>query len=88
MMAQARPATHAAAAGVQVIAPEGLGATAVAALRARGLEARKGEAPVGERATPLHAQSHSAIVARAGEARPGEIIACALEAPPGVALAA
>ncbi|MBA3454518.1 MAG: hypothetical protein H0T42_15620, partial [Deltaproteobacteria bacterium] len=45
-MAQARTAATAVAAPrVQVIAPAQLGATAIAALRARGIEARAAETP-------------------------------------------
>jgi hypothetical protein len=90
-MAQARSVASApASARVQVIAPTHLGATAVAALRVRGIDARIAEPP-GELLRPRAARA-------ANDARPGQldaidaalgddVIAWALDAPPGPALA-
>lgn len=84
-MAQARSVASApAATRVQVIAPGQLGATAVAALRARGIEARIADAPIDLRASRAANDSRSD---RPGAAFGDDVIAWALEAAPGPALA-
>jgi hypothetical protein len=81
MMAQARSIASApAAARVQVIAPDHLGATAVAALRARGIDARIADAPIEPRAS-------RAANDRERPALGDDVIAWALDAVPGGALA-
>jgi hypothetical protein len=85
MMAQARSiASAAAATRVQVIAPAHLGATAVAALRARGIDARIADAPIDPRASRAANDGRAdQIDARLGD----DVIAWALDAAPGAALA-
>ena len=69
---------------VQVIAPAHLGATAVAALRARGIDARIADAPIDLRAGRAANDARSdRLVAALGD----DVIAWALEAAPGAALA-
>jgi hypothetical protein len=85
-MAQTRSAASPAQARVQVIAPARLGEVAIAALRARGIEARA----VKPARAPNEAANDDAPAAKTGEhARAGElrldgddIVAWALEAPP------
>jgi hypothetical protein len=98
MMAQARSvATAAASPRVQVIAPAHLGATAVAALRARGIEARIADAPILPGGPSSSVRSSTDVRAsRAANDPSGErsvalgddVIAWALDAAPGAALAA
>ncbi|HEU4730795.1 MAG TPA: acetate--CoA ligase family protein, partial [Kofleriaceae bacterium] len=85
MMAQARSlASAAAAVRVQVIAPAHLGATAIAALRARGIDARIADAPFELR--PGRAANDTRL--ERGEGILGDdVIAWALDAAPGTALA-
>jgi hypothetical protein len=85
MMASARSVASAAAATrVQVIAPAHLGATAVAALRARGIDARIADAPLDPRASRAANDGRAdQIDARLGD----DVIAWALDAAPGAALA-
>jgi ATP-grasp domain-containing protein len=87
-MAQARSVASAPATlRVQVIAPPHLGATAVAALRARGIEARIADAPIdprpGRAANDSRAERSDRLDAGAGD----DVIAWALDAAPGTALA-
>jgi hypothetical protein len=84
-MAQARSIASAPAAmRVQVIAPAHLGITAVAALRTRGIDARIADAPIDLRASRAANDSRSArLDATLGE----DVIAWALDAAPGAALA-
>jgi ATP-grasp domain-containing protein len=84
-MAQARSIASApAATRVQVIAPAHLGATAVAALRARGIDARIADAPIDPRASrAANDRRADQIDARLGD----DVIAWALDAAPGAALA-
>lgn len=85
MMAQARSIASApAAVRVQVIAPAHLGATAVAALRARGIDARIADAPIDLRASRAANDARSdRLVAALGD----DVIAWALDAAPNAALA-
>ena len=84
MMAQARSVASApAATRVQVIAPAHLGATAIAALAARGIDARIADAPVDLRAG--RAANDSRV--ERGAALGDDVIAWALDAAPGPALA-
>jgi len=86
MMAQARSIASAPAAiRVQVIAPAHLGSTALAALRARGIDARIADAPIDVRASRAanDARSDDRIDAALGD----DVIAWALDAAPGAALA-
>jgi hypothetical protein len=71
MMAQARSVATAAAARVHVIAPAHLGATAVAALRARGIDARLADAPV-------RVPAGDDVIAWALDAAPGASLAAEL----------
>jgi hypothetical protein len=84
-MAQARSiASVPAAVRVQVIAPAHLGTTAVAALRARGIDARIADAPIDLRASRAANDTRSdRLVAALGD----DVIAWALDAAPGAALA-
>src|SRR5689334_5392542 len=86
MMAQARPIASAAATRVQIIAPSHLATTAVAALAARGIDARLAEPPPPPRGTR---PANDARPDRAPEwlERGGDAIAWALDAAPGVGLA-
>jgi hypothetical protein len=85
MMAQARSIASApAAARVQVIAPAHLGATAVAALRARGIDARMADAPIDLRAGRA---ANDARSDRLAAALGDDVIAWALDAAPATALA-
>lgn len=70
----ARPVPSPQQARVQVIAPPGLGTTAVAALRARGIDARLANEPKG-------AARNDAIA----EPSTDDVLAWALDAPPGAA---
>jgi hypothetical protein len=80
-MAQARSIASApAAVRVQVIAPDHLGATAVAALRARGIDARIADAP-------LDPRSRTASEARDRPVLGDDVIAWALDAAPSSGLA-
>jgi|GEM_PF-1272544 len=86
-MAQARSIdarSALATARVQVIAPAHLGATAVAALRARGIDARIADAPIDLRAGRAANDARSdRLVAALGD----DVIAWALDDAPGAALA-
>lgn len=84
-MAQARSVASAPAAiRVQVIAPAHLGTTAVAALRARGIDARIADAPIEHRASRAANDSRTdRLDAVLGD----DVIAWALDAAPGAALA-
>jgi hypothetical protein len=85
MMAQARSVASAPAAiRVQVIAPAHLGTTAVAALRARGVDARIADAPIEPRASRAANDSRTD---RPGALLGDDVIAWALDAAPGAALA-
>jgi len=84
-MAQARSVASApAATRVQVIAPAHLGTTAIAALRARGIEARIADAPLDLRAGRA---ANDGRTDRLDAALGDDVIAWALDAPPGAALA-
>ncbi|HEX3482557.1 MAG TPA: acetate--CoA ligase family protein [Kofleriaceae bacterium] len=85
-MAQARSIASApAATRVQIIAPAHLGATAVAALAARGVDARIAEPPLPPRGTRPANDAHPD---RAPDwIERGDALAWALDAAPGVALA-
>ena len=84
-MAQARSVASAPAARrVQVIAPAALGATAVAALHARGIDARIADAPIDLRAGRAANDSRTD---RQGAILGDDVIAWALDAAPGAALA-
>jgi hypothetical protein len=84
-MAQARSIASApAATRVQIIAPAHLGATAVAALAARGVDARIVEPPLPRRGTRAANDAHPD---RAPDSLGGDALAWALDAAPGVALA-
>ena len=84
-MAQARSVASAPAqARVQVIAPVHLGTTAVAALRARGIDARIADPPIDLRAGRAANDAHNERLAAAlGD----DVIAWALDAAPSTALA-
>jgi len=84
-MAQARSVASAPApTRVQVIAPIHLGTTAVAALRARGIDARIADAPLDLRASrAANDARNDALHAALGD----DVIAWALDAAPGPALA-
>ncbi|HEX2690931.1 MAG TPA: acetate--CoA ligase family protein [Kofleriaceae bacterium] len=85
-MAQARSiASVPAAIRVQVIAPAHLGTTALAALRVRGIDARIADAPIDLRASRAANDSRTD---RLDEAFGDDVIAWALDAAPGAALAA
>lgn len=88
-MAQARSVASAAAvARVQVIAPAHLGATAVAALAARGIEARIAEPPLPPRSARAANDARPERDAeRIDAALGGHVIAWALDAAPGAAVA-
>lgn len=95
MMAQARSIASApAATRVQVIAPVHLGATAVAALAVRGIDARIAEPPLPPRAgrTASDARTDRAERADPGDAIDAalgdDVIAWALDAAPGATVAA
>src|SRR4051812_38470965 len=84
MMAQARSIANAlATTRVQIIAPAHLGTTALAALAARGVDARIAEPPLPPRGTRAANDAHPE---RAPEWI-GDALAWALDAAPGVALA-
>jgi len=87
-MPQARPVdvrgASAPATRVQVIAPAHLGATAIAALRARGIDARIAEPPIDLRAGRA---ANDARSDRLDAAIGDDVIAWALDATPGAALA-
>jgi hypothetical protein len=84
-MPQARSVASApAATRVQVIAPAHLGTTAIAALRARGIDARIADAPLAARAGRAANDSRTdRLDATTGD----DVIAWALDAAPGAALA-
>jgi hypothetical protein len=84
-MAHARPVAPAPAAiRVQVIAPARLAATAIAALRARGIDARSAEPPLDPQASRA---ANDGRTDRIAAALGDDVIAWALDAPPGAALA-